>query len=243
MTDLVLYQFPGAYGMVSLSPFCTKLDAYLRLAGLSFESKLGDPRRAPKGKLPYVRLDGQLVGDSGIIIDRLKERFGDALDARLTERQHALGHLARRTAEDHLSWGLLAVRWGDDAIWKSSYRDAIAAMLPPLVRVFAPGLLRRRVQSTMRAHGVGRHSRAEITRACETDLASLEELLGDRPFLLGEAPTSYDCSVYAMLEHLRRTEGEHPLIAAMRSRDALIAYCERMNARIGWTQRALPASG
>ena len=54
-----------------------------------------------------------------------------------------------------------------------------------------------------------------------------------RPFLLGAAPSSYDCSVHAMLEHLRKTPGEHPLIDAMRARPALSAYCDRMNERLG----------
>ncbi|PIE66153.1 MAG: hypothetical protein CSA24_00955 [Deltaproteobacteria bacterium] len=56
----------------------------------------------------------------------------------------------------------------------------------------------------------------------------------DKPFLLGDAPTSFDCSVYAMVEHLRRTPAEHPILVAARESEAMVAYCERMNERVHW---------
>ena len=34
-----LYQFPPALGLPNASPFCMKLETYLRMAGLPFENK------------------------------------------------------------------------------------------------------------------------------------------------------------------------------------------------------------
>lgn len=234
MSDVVIYQFVGAYGMRSLSPFCTKLESYLRLAGISYRSRLGDPRKAPMGKLPYADVTGERVGDSGAIIDRCRALHDDALDAVLNEEQRALGHLARRTAEEHLYWGLLCARWGDDRVWKESYRQAIANALPRPVRAFLPGIIRRGVRKSTVAHGLGRQEPAEVTRRVERDLEALAALIGDKPFLLGDTPTSFDCSVYAMVEHLRRTPVEHPTFVAARESGAMVAYCERMNERLGW---------
>ncbi|MCB9635996.1 MAG: glutathione S-transferase family protein [Sandaracinus sp.] len=234
MADVTLYQFPGAYGLVSLSPFCTKLEAYLRLAGVDYEAKLGDPRRAPVGKLPYVRIGDTLVGDSSTIVTLLKTRFGDPLDASLDARDHAVGHLARRTAEEHLYWGLLHARWVDDRAWNGGYRDTIAGMLPAPTRAFLPALLRRGVRKSLHAHGLGRHAEAEIARRGTEDLDAFVALIGERAFLFGDAPSSYDCSVYAMLAHLRATPTEHPLVVAFRERPTLAAYCDRMNERIAW---------
>ena len=50
MTDLVLHQFPGAYGMESLSPFCTKLASYLQLAGVQISLNRTVPNRVNMGK-------------------------------------------------------------------------------------------------------------------------------------------------------------------------------------------------
>ena len=50
-----LYQFKPAFGLPNASPFCMKLETYLRMAQLPFVApkiSLGDIGRAPKGKLP-----------------------------------------------------------------------------------------------------------------------------------------------------------------------------------------------
>ncbi|MBC7396619.1 MAG: hypothetical protein H7333_04175 [Bdellovibrionales bacterium] len=51
-----------------MSPFCVKLETYLRMAKLEYKIKSGLPNKSPNGRIPYVNLDGKLIGDSGIII-------------------------------------------------------------------------------------------------------------------------------------------------------------------------------
>ena len=51
---ITLYQTPVAWGMPNLSPFCFKLESYLRMAGLPYTAKLAQLPHAPKGKVPYV---------------------------------------------------------------------------------------------------------------------------------------------------------------------------------------------
>ena len=54
-----LYQFPPALELPNASPFCMKLETYLRMAGLPFESVYTlNLRRAPKGKLPFINDGG-----------------------------------------------------------------------------------------------------------------------------------------------------------------------------------------
>ena len=38
MGKLVAYHLPGAWGLVSVSPFCLKLDAFLRMTGIDHEA-------------------------------------------------------------------------------------------------------------------------------------------------------------------------------------------------------------
>ncbi len=97
---ITLHQFAPAYGShFSVSPFAAKLESYLRLAKIEYETAPGDPIKAPRGKIPYVNIDGALIGDSGLIIERLKKSHGDPLDGDLSGDDHALGHLVRRTLE------------------------------------------------------------------------------------------------------------------------------------------------
>ena len=50
-----LYQFEPAFGLANASPFCMKLETYLRMAALPFEipcASLRHLQKAPKGKMP-----------------------------------------------------------------------------------------------------------------------------------------------------------------------------------------------
>ena len=61
--SITLYQYQPWMGLPNPSPFCMKLETYLRMAQLPFvapQISLRQMGRAPKGKLPYVR-DGTTV--------------------------------------------------------------------------------------------------------------------------------------------------------------------------------------
>ncbi len=231
---ITLYQFPPAFDRpYSLSPFCAKLEAYLRLANVEHTVAEANPQRAPKGKAPYIRHDGGVLGDSSLIIEWCKTRFGDPLDGALDDEQRATGHLIQRTVEEHLYFALVYSRWLDDPGWVHQ-KPAIASMVPAAVRWFLPGLLRRQVAKTLRAQGVARHQLDEIYAAGAADLEALARVLGDAPFLLGEAPTSYDCAAWGQVVGILTTRSDNALTRAVRSQPNLVAWVERMTERIGW---------
>jgi len=67
-----LHQFAPAFGLPNASPFCMKLETYLRMAGLPYETvNDGNVLKAPKGKLPWIDDDGTRVADSSFIIEHL----------------------------------------------------------------------------------------------------------------------------------------------------------------------------
>lgn len=70
MAELVVHQLPGAWGLPSISPFCLKLDAYLRIADIPFRAVVdATPFKGPKRKLPWIEHEGKRIGDSGFIIE------------------------------------------------------------------------------------------------------------------------------------------------------------------------------
>ncbi|HEY7749076.1 MAG TPA: glutathione S-transferase N-terminal domain-containing protein [Aestuariivirgaceae bacterium] len=86
MPVLRVYTFSPHWGLPSAGPFALKLLAWLELAGIPYEQVIEDnPRKGPKGKNPWIELDGELIGDSGLIIDRLSRRFGIDMDARIEQ--------------------------------------------------------------------------------------------------------------------------------------------------------------
>ena len=75
-TMINLFQFHPCWNVPSASPFCIKLETYLKMANLKYQNQyLDDPRKAPKGKLPYITDNDITIADSGLIIDYLNENW------------------------------------------------------------------------------------------------------------------------------------------------------------------------
>lgn len=154
-----LVQFAPAFGLPNASPFCMKLETWLRMAGLPFETVNDGMRvmKAPKGKLPYiVDDDGSVVSDSSLIIEHLQQRRGIALDAALTPAERGVATAFRRLFEENLYWAVLHTRWVDDAGWALT-REAFFGTMPVPLRWFVPAMARRGLRAELRGHGMGRH--------------------------------------------------------------------------------------
>jgi glutathione S-transferase len=81
---LKLHQFAPAFGLPNASSFCLKLETYLRMAEIPFESVYGmDMGKAPKGKMPYIVDGDKIIGDSNFIIDYLQQTYGDRCAAEI----------------------------------------------------------------------------------------------------------------------------------------------------------------
>lgn len=225
---ITLFQLPAAWGLPSISMFCVKTYTFLRLADLPFKQAPGDLRQAPKGKVPYIDDDGQLIGDSGFIQAHCERKYGNRLDAHLSPQDHALGHLVRRTCEESTYNVLMYVRWASDA----GFASTAEALAPAIPAEFAPAV-REQVLDTLKHQGVARHSPGEVDTLGAQDLDALSSVLGDKQFLLGHAPTSYDTSLYALVSGVLATPHDNAVTRHARSLHNLVAYAERVAKRIG----------
>jgi len=64
---ITLYGFGPAFGLPDPSPFVTKAEVLLKMAGLEFRTDANGFRKAPKRKLPYIDDGGTIVADSTFI--------------------------------------------------------------------------------------------------------------------------------------------------------------------------------
>ncbi|MBV9758231.1 MAG: glutathione S-transferase family protein [Alphaproteobacteria bacterium] len=220
-----LHQFPAAWG-INPSPFCLKVEFYLRLAGIPYRSVVTMPFRAPRGKLPFIVDGGRRIPDSGHIVDHLRHTTTD-LDAGLDPQQLALGHLLRRTCEESLYFVLVYARWVDEAGW-AVMRPALAAMLPPGLRAAIVPYARRVTRRALHAQGYGRHTPEEIYAMGAADLAAIETLLAGREFAVSDSPTSFDAAVYAVLLSILHPPIETPLKQSAQQHPDLLAYAARI---------------
>ena len=230
--ELVVYQMPAAWGRLpSLSHFCLKLETYLRMVGLPYRTEVGYPMLGPKGKVPWVEDGGVLISDSNLIIKRLEARSNDPLDRTLSPLDHAHGLALRRMVEEHTYFAVLWLRWTGSASWPFM-RAYFEALIPPemdteeVIESARTGIL-----EAVRAQGVGRHTHAEIVDLAVRDMTALSVHLSDRPYFLGDAPTSYDCSLYGTLAQVLWSPWEAEDKAHLQSLPNLAAFCERIRDR------------
>jgi glutathione S-transferase len=225
---IILYQFPPAFGLPNASPFCLKLELYLRMAGLPYRNRYTlELHRAPKGKLPWIDDDGTALADSGLIIDYLKGRYGDTLDRDLTPVQRATALAITRLLEEHLYWTVLHDRWISAVGWKMTRPGFFGAMPWPL-RVIVPWVARRGIRAELHGHGMGRHTPEQIHALGVADVDALAELLGDKAFFLGSQATSVDAVAAAFLANIVMVPLESPIKRAAAAHPNLVAYCRRM---------------
>ena len=225
-----LFQFPPHWNIPNASPFCLKVETYLRMTKLPYQPiKYMDPRKAPMGKLPFIEDNGRTIADSSLIISYLKKTYGDKLDAALTSAQHAQSILIQRMLDNHLYWCMLYSRWIDDTNWTRTKQD-LFAKVPALLRPFIANSVRKSMRANLHAHGLGRHHKDEIYQSGIDDLTTLTHILQANAFLLGNEPASIDASGYGFLANLIHVPIQSPINEFAKSQPCFINYCARMKA-------------
>ena len=227
---ITVHQFPPAWGLPNASVLHEGRNLS-RMAGLPYQVARGaDIRKAPKGKLPVIEDNGKVVPDSGFIVDYLKAAHGDPLDGRLTPAERAVALAVRRLMEEHLYWCVLYSRWGVEEHWAIT-KAAFFSGLPAPLCWFLPNLVRKTQLKALYRQGIGRHARDEIYALGKADITALADFLADKPFFMGEQPTSLDATAYAFLANILGQPIADPLQAHVRTFANFGRYCERMKAR------------
>ena len=226
-----LYQFAPTWGVPNLGQFNVKVETYLRMTDLPYEVVATMPLKAPKGKLPYIEDDGQKIADSRFIIEYLKDKYGDPLDKDLSAEQCAIMTAMQRLLEEHLYWVGMYARWQyTDENWQIN-KKAIFGGMPPVIRDVAAMVYRRLVvRKQIYGHGIGRHNADEIFHLGKVDLAALSTFLADKPYFMGDKPTSLDASAFGVLVNTVCGPIKSPARDYGVSLKNLPAYCDRMMA-------------
>ena len=184
---ITLYGSGPNFGLPDASPFVTKAETLLRMSKLPFEKSLMSFSKAPKGKIPYIEDDGQLLGDSTLIRWHLEKKYGIDFDQGLTAEQLAIAWAFEKMAEDNLYWASVYFRWMIDANFRKGPVNFFRGVPAP-VRPVVVSMIRRRLRKTLHGQGLGRHSTDEITAIGIRSIDAMAAYLGDKPFFMGNAP-------------------------------------------------------
>jgi len=227
MSALKVYHLPGAWGLPTVSPFCLKLDAFLRIAEIEHRSETAaTPFGGPKKKAPWIEYQGQILGDSTLIIDFLKRAFAVDPDAHLTSQQRATSVAIQRLVEENLYWAMVYDRWVRDENWPLLKQTVLGSIPAPIRAVLAP-LARRGVRKQLAAQGMGLHSSEEIEMIAAKDIAALADLLGEQEWYFGHRISACDATVYSLLANIAFVEFASPMKAMIGGHPNLMTWLER----------------
>jgi hypothetical protein len=96
-------------------------------------------------------------------------------------------------------------------------------VLPRPLRLAIP-IIRRMQRKKLHAQGTGRHSPDEIAAIGKADWDAISTLLGDKTFLFGDRPSTFETSLYGFLEATLGFPGGSPVRRHLSTIENLVRY-------------------
>ncbi|XP_028391535.1 failed axon connections-like [Dendronephthya gigantea] len=196
---VILHQLPPVKEIVSRSPQCLALETFVKMSGIPYENeyeeKAQDVTKENKGKIPYIVYKKNKVEGLKNCINFLKKEFETETDKDLSPTDEAVVHAFRTMIEESTNWSLVYYRWVDN------YGESkkMFSKLPPVLNVVSPKMFQNKCKKSIESHVIGRHNREELYNIAEQDLKALSAFLGEKPFFLGDQPSSFDAVAFGLL--------------------------------------------
>lgn len=227
---ITLQCFGPAFGLPDPSPFVTKAEVLLKMAGLPYMVDTGGLGKAPKGKLPYIVDDGEVIADSTFIRWHLEKKYRIDFDRGLNAEQRAIAWAFEKMLEEHLYWAVVHARWVDDVNFDKGPRNFFRK-IPAPIRPFLVPMIRRQVRRALHGQGIGRHSPEEIVALGTRSIDATAVFLAAKPFMMGAEPSGLDATAFAFIAGALCPLFETKLRAAAERHDNLRRYVGRMTIR------------
>ncbi len=235
---ITLFAAGEVFGLPDGSPYVTKTEIHLKMAGLSYAKSPAHPELSPKGQLPWIEDDRVLIADSHFIRLHLEEKYGFDFDAGLSGLERAQAWAIERMIENHFGWTMAGIRWLDETNFAKGPAQYFTGM-PAEAQAAIKEDVQKEVASRIFAVGLGRHTPEEVLGLGERSLSALSLILGDKAYLMGDKPTGVDAIAFGVLAGLMTPFFEAPVRDLALGYPNLTAYVDRMMARFypdfAWT--------
>lgn len=190
---------PGAFGLPSVSPYCFKLIKYLEVAGIEFETVKANLPKAPRGKVPFIVRDREVLTDTHLIIEQFEREYGPKLVIPQTDEQQAKAGAALRIAENSLYWFVLYTRFLTADGWKHQIK-VVHELLPPVVGYAFAGFVKGAIKKQLHQVGITRLSDVEKQATVQKDLFIINNFIKEGNLSGSDGLSHEDIAVYAVLK-------------------------------------------
>ncbi|NXT94384.1 FAXC protein, partial [Anhinga rufa] len=225
---IILHQFSRpSNGVPSLSPFCLKMETYLRMADLPYQNYF-DGKLSPQGKMPWIEYNHKKVSGTEFIIDFLEEKLGVNLNKHLGPHEKAVSRAVTKMVEEHFYWTLAYCQWVEN-LHETQKMVSLFGPFSDLLKWILCHLTKGIVKREMYGHGIGRFSEEEMYTLMEKDMRTLAGLLGDKKYIMGPNVSTVDATVFGHLAQAMWTlPGTRPERLIKGELINLAMYCERI---------------
>ena len=224
---ITLYGFGPGFGLPEISPFVTKSEVHLKMAGLPYRKERAMPPASPKGQLPFIEDESQAVADSTFIRAHIERKYGFDFDAGLARETRAQAWAFERMIEHHVYWALVGARWVDAenfAKGPAHFFDGAPEHRREKLREDA----QFRVAENYLLSGLGRHAPDDDVELALRSIFALSVQMGDRPYLMGDKPCGVDATAFGALGGILTPFFNSKLRREVETFGNLVAYVDRM---------------
>ncbi|GMR37816.1 hypothetical protein PMAYCL1PPCAC_08011, partial [Pristionchus mayeri] len=147
------------------------------------------------GLLPFIELDGVQTCESQVILKRLTHHFN--LKKYADSETEGIAHAIERQPDNYTAHLL---RYDSINTLPSMIKVFLDGRVPslfmPSVAAIASFFMRRSTRSAVQT-SIGKRTKEEYDEMLRDDLLQLQNVLGDKQFLMGDTPTEVDCLALA----------------------------------------------
>jgi len=224
---ITLFGFGPGFGLPEISPFVTKTEVQLKMAGLAYRKERAMPPASPKGQLPFIDDAGEVVADSTFIRAHIERKYGFDFDAGLDQKSRAQAWAFERMIEHHVYWALVGARWVEPenfAKGPAHFFDGAPDDRREKLREDA----QFRVAENYLLSGLGRHAPDDDIDLALRSIFALSVQLSDKPYLMGEKHCGVDATAFGALGGVLTPFFASKLRSEVETFGNLTAYVDRM---------------
>jgi len=205
-----LYQFPRAPTVPNLSPFCLKVETWLRANKIPYEVVESFRLRSKNGLMPFVELNGRQIADSQLIIFELEKHFRVTEQSKISPERAGIARAIDRMIEGSTFYTLIYTK-----VYKNTAKFVQANItggpFPSFLRTLFSLVFKKMVKGRLNSQGYGKFDEADVQEVLRRDLEAINDVLGDKKYIGGDNPCIADFTIFGHLATCEFIPMEQPV--------------------------------
>lgn len=229
---IMLSQSDRSPRLPSASPFCLKLESWLRLAGLPYTlMEAHEHQGSSKRALPRVISEsGRTMEGLRRVMLHVRSEARTDPDSWLSTDERVFSQAVGHLYSDWLVPAMVWLGWVQEESWPGLRAICLSQDGENLPAPADP--LRDHLNLRIDELAQRENEREKVEELVLREIESLADFLGSKPFFFGDQPSSVDCTLFALMVVSASAPAESPLAQFAQSSYRIGDYVRRMITRL-----------